>query len=237
MKDNGKGTEKPNKKVVRPGEGSGGGGGGGGGGIVVDGILDNPDPKHLIQRVLVMDGVMKLVDNLPIAKAKQLFEDGVLSTSNPVIVDLRTKLKANSEYQPTEEEVEAIRAWAASSEIVLNEEQLQRMYDYPAGSIWDFITVVLGVKKLPTAKDRIESGFESYVKTYNFTPDQELALRKIKDAFVANLASQGRVDVDAIFGNPIYARLIGSFEELNKRFDGNLKEVVSGMQGAFKKAA
>jgi type I site-specific restriction endonuclease len=238
MKDNGRGTEKPNKKVVRPGEGSGGGGGGGGGGgIVVDGILDNPDPKHLIQRVLVMDGVMKLVDNLPIAKARQLFEDGVLSTSNPVIVELRTKLKANPDYQPTEEEVEAIRAWAASPEIVLNEEQLQRMYDYPAGSIWDFITVVLGVKKLPTAKDRIENGFESYVKTYNFTPDQELALRKIKDAFVANLASQGRVDVEAIFGNPIYARLIGSFEELNKRFDGNLKEIVLRMQSAFQKAA
>ena len=92
-------------------------------------------------------------------------------------------------------------------------------------------------KKIPTTRERIEAGFESYLRLYNFTPEQGDTLGKIKDAFVANLSSQGRVDIDAIFANPIYARLIGSFEEINQRFDGRLKEIVDEMQKAFKAAA
>lgn len=239
MKDNGRGSPQPNQKVVKPSEGSGksGGGGGGGGGTVLDGILDNPDPKHLIQRVLVMDGKMKLVDNLPIEKARELFEVGVLSTSNPVIVALRSKIKANADYEPSEEEVEAIRQWAASPEIILNEEQLQRIYDYPAGSIWDFIAAILGGHRIPTARDRIERGFDSYLETYNFTDDQQKALQRIKEAFVANLSSQAEIGVEAIFSNPIYQRLIGDFEELNKLFDGDLRGVVERMKTAFTLAA
>src|SRR5437667_2303692 len=77
MKDNGKGTPKPNIKVVTGG--GSGGGGGGGGGIVVDGILDNPDPANLIQRAIVTDGNEKIIDNIPVAKARELFEQGVKS--------------------------------------------------------------------------------------------------------------------------------------------------------------
>lgn len=52
-----------------------------------------------------------------------------------------------------------------------------------------------------------------------------------------NLSSRGRVDLDTIFADPIYARLIGDFEEINRKFDGKLREVVDGMQGSFLKAA
>lgn len=121
--------------------------------------------------------------------------------------------------------------------IILTEEQLQRIYEFPAGSVWDFFLAVLGVKKIQTTRERIEVGFESYLQLYNFTTEQADTLRKIKDAFVANLSSQGRVDIDAIFANPIYARLIGSFEQINQRFDGKLKEIVGDMQNAFKVAA
>ena len=234
MKDNGKGTPRPNIKVVTGGEG---GGGGGGGGIVVDGILDNPDPANLIQRAIVTDGNVKIIDNIPVAKARELFEQGVKSTQDPLIADLKRKAWENKDYDPTEEELAAIKAWAASPDIILTEEQLQRIYEFPAGSVWDFFLAVLGVKKIPTTRERMEVGFESYLSLYNFTLEQADTLRKIKDAFVANLSSLGRVDVDAIFANPIYARLIGSFEQINQRFDGRLKETVSEMQKAFKGAA
>lgn len=130
-----------------------------------------------------------------------------------------------------------IRAWAAAPEVILTEDQLQRIFEYPAGSVWDFFLDVLGVKKIPTTRERIEAGFESYLDLYNFSNDQVLALRKIKDAFVANLSSRGRVDLDAIFANPIYARLIGNFEDINQKFDGRLREIVEGMQGSFRQAA
>ena len=96
---------------------------------------------------------------------------------------------------------------------------------------------MLGVKKIPTTRERIEAGFDSYLSLYNFSDEQTTALRKIKDAFVANVSSRGRVDLDAIFANPIYARLIGDFEEINRKFDGKLREVVDQMQGSFKQAA
>ena len=234
MGDNGKGTVKPNEKVVKPG---GGGGGGGGGGITVDGILDNPDPASLIQRVLMTDDGIRIVDNLPIAKARELFEEGVKSTMDPRIALLRRKAWEDKDYQPTEEELALIKEWAAAPDVILSEEQLQRIYEYPAGSVWDFFLAVLGVRKIPTTRERIEAGFDSYLELYNFTDEQTTALRKIKDVFVANLSSHGRVDLDTIFADPIYARLIGDFEAINRKFDGKLREVVEGMQGCFRNAA
>lgn len=235
MGDNGKGTLIPNEKVVKPGAGGNGGGGGGGGGV--EGILDNPDPASLIQRVQITEDGIKIIDNIPIAKARELFEEGVKSTMDPRIALLRRKAWEDKDYQPTEDELSLIKEWAAAPNVILTEEQLQRIYEYPAGSVWDFFLAVLGVKKIPTTRELIEAGFESYLGLYNFTDDQAKALRKIKDVFVANLSSRGRVDLDTIFADPIYARLIGDFEEINRKFDGKLREVVDGMQGSFRKAA
>ncbi len=235
MNDNGKGSLKPNEKVVQGGADKGGGGGRGGG--RVDGILDNPDPATLIQRALMTEAGLKLVDNIPIARARELFESGVKSTMDPRIALLRRKVWEDKDYQPSEEELALVMAWAAAPDVILSEEQLQRIYDYPAGSVWDFFLAVLGVRKIPTTRERIESGFEQYLGLYNFNDAQTKTLRRIKDAFVANLSSQGRVDLDAIFGNPIYARLIGSFEDIDRQFDGRLREVVAAMQGSFRKAA
>ena len=235
MGDNGKGTPRPNEKVVK-GDATGGGGGGGGG-ARVDGILDNPDPASLIQRTLMTEDGLKIIDNIPIARARELFEAGVKSTMDPRIALLRRKVWEDKDYQPNEEELALVMAWAAAPEVILSEEQLQRIYDYPAGSVWDFFLAVLGARKIPTTRERIETGFDSYLALYNFTDDQTKALRKIKDALVANLSSRGRVDLDAIFANPIYARLIGSFEDINRQFDGRLREVVVAMQGSFRMAA
>ena len=234
MMDNGKGTPKKNIKVVT---GDGTSGGGGGGGDIIDGVLDNPDPAHLILRAIVADGKAKIIDNIPIAKARELFEQGVKSTMDPRIAMLRRKVWEDKDYEPTDEELAAVNAWVAAPDIILTEEQLQRIYEYPAGSVWDFFLGVLGVKKIPTTRERIEAGFDSYLQIYNFTPEQADMLRKIKDAFVANISSLGRVDLDAIFANPIYARLIGSFEEINAKFDGRLREIVGEMQSVFKRAA
>jgi type I restriction enzyme R subunit len=191
----------------------------------------------LIQRCIVIDGKLSIVDNIPLAKARELFEQGVKSTQDPLVAKLKRKAWEDKDYEPTEEELAAIKAWIASPDIILSEEQLQRVYEFPGGSVWDFFLDVLGVRKIPTTRDRIETGFETYVALYNFTPEQTAILGRIKDAFVANLSSHGRVDLDAILANPIYARLIGSFDQINAQFDGRLREVVGDMQACFKSAA
>lgn len=234
MEDNGKGSPKANEKIVDGTEGNDGGSGSGNGRI--DGILDNPDPKHLIQRVFINDGVVKIIDNIPIPEARRLFEEGVKSTQDPRLTLLRRKAWEDKEYEPSEEELAFIREWAGQPEIYLDEQQLQRIYDFPSGSIWDFFLDVLGVRKIPTTAERIQTGFESYLAMYNFTPQQETVLRKIKDVFVANISSRGTIDIEAIFANPIYSRLIGRFDEVNQQFDGKLKEIIEEMRGSFKVA-
>ncbi len=47
----------------------------------------------------------------------------------------------------------------------------------------------------------------------------------------------GVIVVDGILDNPDPAHLIGSFEEINAKFDGRLREIVGGMQDGFKSAA
>src|SRR4030042_6949013 len=73
MKDNRKGTNKPNKKVIT-GVGSGGGGGGGEGADGKYFIIDNPDPAELIQRIYIHGDKVSVIDNIPIAKAREIFE-------------------------------------------------------------------------------------------------------------------------------------------------------------------
>jgi type I restriction enzyme, R subunit len=195
------------------------------------------EPANSIQRAIVADGSVKIIDNIPAAKARELFEHGVKSPQDPIISGLKRKAWEHKDYQPTEEELAAMKARAAAPDIILSKEQLQRIYQFPAGSIWDFFLNVLGVKRIPTTQDRIEAGFETYLQLYNFNRAQVAALRKIKNAIVANLSLRGKVELLAIFANPIYARLIGSFEDTNQRFDGRLSEVVAEMRKSFNIAA
>jgi hypothetical protein len=112
-----------------------------------------------------------------------------------------------------------------------------RIYEFPGGLLWDFFLDVLGVKSIPTTRERIEAGFEDYLRLYNFTPDQVGCLVRIKDVLVANLSSGGKVDLDAIFANPIYSRLIGNFDDANQLFEGRLRDVVTEMQDSLSVAA
>jgi len=68
MEDNGKGTLKENKKVVKPGEQKPKTGG------VVNPkgeyfLIDNPDPAHMIQRVEIHGDSIVIKDNIPIEEA------------------------------------------------------------------------------------------------------------------------------------------------------------------------
>lgn len=229
MNDNGKGTEKKNKKVVT---GTGGGGGGGGGEPEGYFIVDNPDPEHQIQRVRIHEGV-RTVENIPIDDAKRIFEAAVEKPDNPAIVSLKQKLAEQPDYEPTPEEVEAVEDWVSKPEIWLDEGNLQRIYDYPAGSVLDFFLHVLGKRRIPTPIERVQNGYETYIRGAQFTDAQVERLRRIKDVFLAALQERGEIDVQSIFGNPIYEQIIGTYEEVNRLFDGRLDEVAQEMSKHF----
>jgi len=233
MQDNGKGTPKPNEHVVK-GE-KGGGGGGSPEGTYF--IVDNPDPAYLIQRVTIHEGAVKVIDNIPIEKAREVFEESVKNVQQAEIVSLKEKVERQEDYEPSEEEIKAVQDWVKKPNIYLDEGLLQKIFDYPAGSIWDFFLHVLGKRKIPTPVERIQMGFDSYLSTADFSDDQLRVLKKIKEVFASNLVSRGKVDVDSIFANPIYERLIGNYETVNKLFDGNLRGAVDKMQKNFQLTA
>ena len=74
MEDNGKGTAKENKKFISLAGGTTSQGTGTGThGTGHTGIIDNPDPAHLIQRVYLHGDKIQVVDNIPIEKAREIF--------------------------------------------------------------------------------------------------------------------------------------------------------------------
>jgi len=235
MGDNGKGTEKKNKKIVTGTGGGGGNGGGGGGEPEGYFIVDNPDPDHQIQRVKVHEGV-RVVENTPIEEAKRIFEAAVSNPDNPAIVTLKQKLDEQEDYEPTAEDVEAVEDWVSKPEIWLDEGNLQRIYDYPAGSVLDFFLHVLGKRRIPTPLQRIQTGYENYILSAEFTDDQVHILGLIKDVFVSTLSEHGTVDAQSIFQNPIYESIIGTYDEVNQAFGGKIDEVIKTMSDNFKLA-
>ncbi|MCX6326033.1 MAG: DEAD/DEAH box helicase family protein [Bacteroidia bacterium] len=230
MEDNGYGTLKENKKIISGAKGR----------TVIEKplprgdyyLIDNPDPAHLIQRVDIHGDSIKIVDNIPIEEAKRIFEEELKKSQNPVMTDLKEKAMTK-EYEPTEVEVQKFTDWLSKPNVFLDEGHLQKMYDFPEGSAWDFMLHALGKKKIPSPKERIEKNYLSYLHTYNFTDGQIKVLKKIKDVFSSNISSKRDIDVNEIFGNPIYERLIGSKDEINKIFDNKLDLVIADLKQTF----
>lgn len=231
MEDNGKGTLKENNKVVK----SGGQKTTTGGTTSPKGeyfLIDNPDPANLIQRIEIHGDSITIKDNIPIEAAKRIFEEELKNSQEPVMVELKDKAQ-QPDYQPTDEELANFIIWLSSPNTFLDEGHLQKMYDYPEGSAWDFLLHALGKKKIPTPKERIEKNYLSYINTYDFTDEQIAVLKKIKDVFASNIASKREIDIKEIFGNPIYERLIGSYDSINQKFDGKFDLVVNDLKNTF----
>lgn len=232
MADNGKGSPKENKRVVK-GNGNKGGGGGETGVTGDWFIVDNPDPSNLIQRVCVHEGAVEIIDNIPIEEAKKIFEDQVRETPNPNIIAIKKKLSEKADYEPSPEELGNLTEFIKKPEISMEEGQLQKIYDYPGGSAWDFFLHALKVKLIPTPLERIKKGYDSYIASSVFNEEQMQVLRKIKDIFASNIDSYGQIDLSAIFANPVYEGIIGSFDSVNELFEGKLPETIDEMAEAF----
>ncbi|MEN6326756.1 MAG: type I restriction-modification enzyme R subunit C-terminal domain-containing protein [Syntrophomonas sp.] len=195
-------------------------------------LIDNPDPANLIQRVEIHGDSIIIKDNIPIEEAKHIFEEELKKSQEPIVVDLREKAE-QPDYQPTDEEIAEFIYWLSLPNTFMDEGHLQKMYDYPEGSAWEFLLHALGKRKIPTPKERIEKNYLSYIHTYDFTDEQIAILKKIKDVFVANITSRRDIDIREIFGNPIYERLIGSYDSINQKFNGNFDSTINDLKSTF----
>jgi hypothetical protein len=149
---------------------------------------------------------------------------------------LKQKIEEQAEYEPTTEEVATVEEWVTKPKIWLDEGSLQRIFEYPAGSVWDFFLHVLGKKPIPTPLERIQVGYDNFISSADFNDEQVRILKKIKSVFASNLSSHGTVDARSIFQNPIYERVIGSYDEVNCKFDDKIDEVIKELSDCFKLA-
>jgi hypothetical protein len=236
MEDNGKGTLKENIKIIsKPGGTTRQGTGEGEHGVGHTGIIDNPDPVNSIQRVYLHDDTIQIIDNIPIEEARRIFEEEIQNTPVAEINHIKEKAKADNNYAPTEHEIDTLTSWSHNPEVFLDEGQLRKIYDFEQGSMWDFFLHGTGIKKIPTPKERIEHGYESYVKTYNFNDQQILVLRKIKGFVSANIADKKYISPQEIFDNPFYVRAIGhDYQEVNQLFDNRFSYIFNELQTTFK---
>jgi type I site-specific restriction endonuclease len=236
MEDNGKGTEKENKKIISLAGGTTSQGTDSGThGTGHTGIIDNPDPTYLIQRVYLHGDKIKVIDNIPIDKAREVFEEELEKNATMEVVDIKEKAKANENYEPSEHEIEKIKNWSKNPKVYLDEGQLQKIYDFEQGSIWEFFLHALKIKKIPTPKERVERGFESYIRTYNFNDKQIQILREMKDIVSANIVEKKRTTAQEIFNNPVYARIIGTdYQDVDQLFDNRFPQVFEELQTTFK---
>lgn len=236
MEDNGKGTAKENKKVISIAGGTTSQGvGSGTHGTGNTGIIDNPDPAHLIQRVYLHGDNIKIIDNIPIEQAKEIFEEEINKNITPEIVEIKEKVKADKNYEPSEKDIDEIKIWSKNPNVYLDEGQLQKAYDFEQGSMWDFFLHALKVKKIPTPKERVERGFDSYIQTYNFNDKQIRILRDMKDIVSANIVEKKKISSQEVFNNPVFVRIIGAdYQEVNQVFDNRFSQVFEELQSTFK---
>ncbi|MEI6375739.1 MAG: DEAD/DEAH box helicase family protein [bacterium] len=214
MSDNGKGTPKENIIEVNDGKWKGWGGGGGGGGEQIKGIIENLDPKHLIQRVWIHGDEIKVIDNLPISEAMKMFEEEVVKNETQEVSEIKEKVIEDINYEPTGKEVEILHDVVKSPNIYLDEGQLQKVYDYQGGTLWDFFRHAWKVKTIPTFEERLEDKYEAVINGMDLNEDQQKLLSFAKDAYVSNYQSGNKVTLSEIFSNPIYEQLSGG-----KKFD------------------
>ncbi|MFZ4590878.1 MAG: DEAD/DEAH box helicase family protein [Ignavibacteria bacterium] len=229
MEDDGYGTLKKNKKIV---DGKGKKKEGPVNPIGEYFLFDNADPANSIQRVEIHGDTIKVKDNVPIEEAKRMFEEELLNADSPEINTLKEKAK-EPEYIPTDEDIKSFLEWLNKPVLFMSEDNLQKMYDYQEGSAWDFMLHALNVKKIPTLKERIEKNYLSYLQTYDFTDEQIIVLKRIKDYFVSNVATKNNIELSDIFGNPVYERLIGAYKDVDEKFDGKFNVVMTDLKNTF----
>lgn len=139
-------------------------------------------------------------DDYQVAWEKQIQE---LAKAEPLL----QKVKEGQELSSDESEVLAEKL--NSPIYYFNEANLREVYQYPPGTLNEFIKTALGIQNLPTEtqlyEERINELFEAWLVDKNFTVEQSKILRLIKAQYIAR-----RQAIDAtIFEEPIFRQLGG----------------------------
>lgn len=152
------------------------------------------------------------VDDYQNAWERQIQE---LAKTEPLIVKIKNK------EELTSEEVAILTERLNSPKFYFNEVNLRDAYQYPPGTINEFIKTALGIQALPSEEQlyqsRINDLFESWLVEKKFNPDQVKILRLVKSQYVARRQA---IEI-SIFNEPIFQHL-GGLNYVLKVFEDNI---------------
>ena len=142
-----------------------------------------------------------------------------LAEKNPTII----KLKKDETIG--DEDIAKLEDTLNSPELYINEENLRNIYRQPQGTFTQFIKMVLGTFKFPTAEERIAESFDAFVVQKNyFNADQLRFLRVVKSVFLAKARRQEALALADLYEEPFDAFGVDAAERLFRKED--LEEIV-----------
>ncbi|MDP2940151.1 MAG: DEAD/DEAH box helicase family protein [Candidatus Omnitrophota bacterium] len=151
-------------------------------------------------------------DEYQIAWEKEIQE---LAKTEPLIE------KINKGKELSNEELGVLSEKLNSPKFYFNEANLRDAYNYPPGTINEFIKTALGTQELPTEEqlyeNRINDLFESWLVEKKFTSEQVKILRLVKSQYIAR---QKPIEI-SIFNEPVFKNL-GGLNHVLKIFDDSL---------------
>ena len=190
------------------------------------------DPENMIQ-INYYDytkGEVEYVDKV-YSKQKYVekFEENVKKGEGKLSEIVRI-FKQNPEYEPSSDEAEQWEKELQKPQLFITEGNLQKAYGNNAGSVWDFIKHALGVKKVPTVEERVQTNYETFVSANAFNDQQRDVLLKLSKVFVAN---NNQIPI-SYFQSPLLKNVLGySKGELEQVFEGRLYEHVQTINETF----
>ncbi len=109
----------------------------------------------------------------------------------------------------TNKEIQKLSEKLNSPEFYFNEANLRAAYNYPEGTLSEFVGTALKVYELPTKEklqeDKINDLFEAWLVEKNFESQQSKILRMVKSQYLAN---KEKIDI-SIFNQPLFNQFGG----------------------------
>lgn len=157
------------------------------------------------------------VDDYQVAWERQIQE---LAKTEPLIK------KIENGRELTNDESKYLSGKLNSPKFYFNEVNLREAYNYPPGSLNEFIKTALGIEKLPTEEqlyeERINELFEAWLIEKQFSIDQVKILRLVKSQYIAR---RSPIEI-SIFNEPMFQHIGGLNHTLQIFGEGTLKKVL-----------
>ncbi len=143
-----------------------------------------------------------------------------LAEKEPAII----KLKKDEPI--TDEDIGKLEKTLNSPELYINEDNLRDAYQQPEGTFAQFIRMILGKFKFPTAEEKIAESFDAFIVLKNyFNADQIRFLRVVKSVFLEKARRNESLALSDLYDDPFTAFGIDAADRLFRKEE--LKEIVN----------